>query len=88
VGATSRGWSPKEVYKMFVQPSLLSAVPSGVMDTTTDFAPLFVGLVVVLGLSMLGLAFAIGVHDTRWAQRTGKKDSAQSAPAPQFPKAA
>jgi len=73
---------------MFVQPSLLSAVPSGVMDTTTDFAPLFVGLVVVLGLSILGLAFAISVHDTRWAQRTGKKDSAQSAPAPQFPEAA
>jgi hypothetical protein len=32
---------------------------------TADFTPLFVGLVVLLGLSILGLAFAMGVHDTR-----------------------
>jgi len=72
---------------MFMSP-LLSAIPSGVLDMTADFTPLFVGMVVMLGVCVLGLAFAIGVHDTRWAQRTGKKDSAQSAPAPQFPKAA
>jgi hypothetical protein len=47
----------------------LSGVPTGVLDMTTDFAPLFVGLVVFLGLSLLGIAFAIGVHDAREAQR-------------------
>lgn len=47
----------------------LSGVPYGVLDMTTDLAPLLVGLVVVLGLSFLGIVFAIGVHDTREAQR-------------------
>lgn len=42
-----------------------SSVASGVLNMTTDFAPLFMGLVVLLGLSVLGIAFAIGVHDSR-----------------------
>jgi hypothetical protein len=46
----------------------LSGVPQQVLDMTTDFSPLFVGLVVILGFSLLGIAFAIGVHDTRKAQ--------------------
>jgi hypothetical protein len=46
----------------------LSGVPQQVLDMTTDFTPLFVGLVVMLGLSLLGIVFAIGVHDTRQAQ--------------------
>jgi hypothetical protein len=46
----------------------LSGVPQSGLDMTADFTPLFVGLVVVLGLSLLGIAFAIGVHDTRKAQ--------------------
>jgi len=36
---------------------------------TADFAPLFVGMVVVLGLCVLGLAFTIGIHDTWWVRR-------------------
>ena len=47
----------------------LSGVSTGVLDMTTDFTPLFVGLVVILGLSLLGIAFAIGVHDTREASK-------------------
>ncbi len=73
---------------MVLQPLLLSAVPSGVLDVTADFAPLFVGLVVVLGLGVLALAFAIGVHDTRWTQRKAKKITASQAPAPDLPEAA
>ena len=72
---------------MFMSP-LLSAIPSGVLDMTADFAPLYVGMVIVLGVCVLGLAFAIGGHDTRWTQRPGKKDSAQPAPVPRFPEAA
>jgi len=55
---------------------------------TADFAPLFVGLVVVLGLCVLALAFAIGVHDTWWEKREGKKAPDQPAPAPHVPEAA
>lgn len=46
----------------------LSGVPQYGIDMTTDFTPLFVGLVVMLGFSLLGIVFAIGVHDTRKAQ--------------------
>jgi hypothetical protein len=72
---------------MFAQP-LLSVVPSGVLDMTTDLTPLLVGLVVTLGICVLGLVATIGVHDTRWTQRREQKDSAQPTRAPQFPKAA
>ncbi len=47
----------------------LSAIPTGTLDMTADFAPLFVGMVVVLGLCVLGLAFTIGIHDTWWVRR-------------------
>ena len=72
---------------MFAQP-LLSVLPSGVLDMTADFAPFFVGMVVMLGVCVLGLAFAIGVHDTRWTRRTEQKDAAQPAVVPRFPVAA
>ena len=72
---------------MLSQP-LLAAVPNGVLDMTADFAPLFVGMVVVLGLCVLGLAFAIGVHDTRWTQRTAKQTAERPAPLPDWPEAA
>ena len=50
-------------------PSLsLSGIPQSGLDMTTDLTSLFVGLVVILGLSLLGIAFAIGVHDTREAR--------------------
>jgi hypothetical protein len=51
----------------------LSGVPQNVFDMTADFTPLFVGLVVVLGLSLLGIAFAIGVGDTREAQEKAQR---------------
>lgn len=73
---------------MFVQSPLLSAVPSGVLDMTADFAPLFVGMVVGLGLCVLGLAFAIGVYDTRWTQRTAKRTAERPSPFPDSPEAA
>ena len=73
---------------MFEQLSLFSTVPSSVLDMTADFAPLFVGMVVVLGVCVLGLAFAIGVHDTRWTRRPEQTDSAQPSAVPQFPEAA
>jgi hypothetical protein len=81
------GQSPKEVYKMFAQSPLLSAIPSGVLDMTADFAPLFVGMVVGLGLCVLGLAFAIGVHDTWWTERMAKKTADHPAPLPDWSKA-
>ena len=73
---------------MVFQPPLLSVIPSGVLDMTADFAPLFLGMVVGLGLCVLGLAFAIGVHDTRWTQRTAKKTADRPAPWPDWPTAA
>jgi len=69
---------------MFAQ-SFFSALPSGVLDMTTDFAPLFVGLIVTLGICVLGLVATIGLHDMR---RTEKKVTRPSVPAFQFPKAA
>jgi len=54
---------------MFPHPLSLSAIPTGTLDMTADFAPLFLGMVVGLGLCILGLAVAIGVHDTWWTQR-------------------
>jgi hypothetical protein len=52
---------------------------------TADFTPLFVGLVVFLSLSVLGLAFAIGVHDTR---EKHKQMHAEREVLPTLPKAA
>jgi hypothetical protein len=62
--------------------SLSSAIPSGVLDMTTDFAPLLLGMVVGLGLCILGLAFAIGVHDTRQAERKAQLTTDGLAPLP------
>jgi len=73
---------------MVLQPLLLSAVPSGVLDMTADFAPLLVGMWVALGLSVLGLAVATALHDTWWTQRKAKKITALQALWPDLPKAA
>lgn len=62
--------------------SLSAAVPSGVLDMTADFAPLFVGMVVVLGLGVLSLAFSIGAHDTRKAQQRTKQETDVLTPLP------
>ena len=73
---------------MLLHPPLLAAVPNGVLDMTADFTPLFVGMVVGLGLCVLGLAFAIGVHDTRRAQRKAKKTAERLARWPDWSDAA
>jgi hypothetical protein len=70
---------------MVWQTPLLAAVPSGVLDMTADFAPLFVGLVVAMGLCVLALAFTIGAHDVREAKRNAQQ---VIAPEPAFRKAA
>ena len=70
---------------MVLQSPLLAAVPSGVLDMTADFAPLLIGMWVVVGLGVLGLAIATAVHDTREAKRTAKQET---EPEPSFPKAA
>jgi hypothetical protein len=62
--------------------SLSAAVPNTVLDMTTDFAPLFVGLVVVLGLSILGIVSAIAFHDTRKAQHPAEKATTIPTPLP------
>ena len=70
---------------MVLPSPLFSAVPSGLVDMTADFAPLFIGMWGVLGLCVLGLAIAIAIHDTREAKCTAKQ---VTEPEPSFPKAA
>ena len=65
--------------------SLSAAVSNNVLDMTSDFTPLFMGLVVVLGLSILGIIGAIGFHDTRKGQSQVEKVTTPSTP---WPKAA
>ena len=84
MGAVVRGRRPTEVYKMVLHPSLLSAVPGGVLDMTADFAPLLVGLVVGLGMCVLGLAFAIGIHDTKGTRRKAKTTAEHPAQLPEW----
>lgn len=72
---------------MVWQPPLLAAVPSGVLDMTADFAPLLVGMWVVLGLCVLGLTTAIAIHDTREAKRTATQVTVPQ-PQPSLPNAA
>ena len=64
------------------------SAPATGLDMTADFAPLFVGLVVVLGLCVLGLVLAIGIHDTWWDKRKEKRTPHQPVPAPDVPEAA
>jgi hypothetical protein len=58
---------------MMTESALLSVLPTTVLDMTTDFAPLLMGLVIGLCLSVLGLAFAIGVYDSWWLHRRAPK---------------
>ncbi|HKA53758.1 MAG TPA: hypothetical protein VKJ47_08855 [Candidatus Binatia bacterium] len=62
--------------------------PAAVLDLTADFAPLLVGLWVVLGLCVLGLVVAIATHDTREESRRVKKTPDHPAPVPDLPDAA
>jgi hypothetical protein len=75
---------------MVLQPPL-SGFPNGAavgMDITADFAPLFIGMWLILGLCVVGLAVAITIHDTRWGPREAKKTQASPAPVPDLPHAA
>lgn len=62
-----------------------SGVPAAILDMTTDFTPLLVGMVLLLSFCVLAFAFAIGVHDTREAQHQNKQDVTDPR---EFPKAA
>ncbi len=62
--------------------SLSAAVPNGVLDMTADLAPLLSGIVVVVGLGVLALTFAIGFHDTQQAQHKAEEAVDMSAPLP------
>ena len=42
-------------------------------DMTADLAPAFIGLRVVLGLGVLGLAVATAIYDTREVHRQAQK---------------
>lgn len=77
--------------KMFVPALSLFGLPEGpsaVLDLTSDFAPLFFGMVFVLGLSILGLAVATAIHDPWWENRQAKKTTDRPMPAPDLPDAA
>ena len=65
--------------------ALSSSVPAAVLDMTTDFTPLFVGMVVLLSFCVIAFAFAIGVHDTREAQHSFGRGVTTP---PEMPKAA
>jgi hypothetical protein len=55
---------------MLQQPLLLAALPNAVVDMTTDFTLLFMGMVLGLFLCVLAFAFAIGVHDRRQTRQS------------------
>ena len=73
---------------MFMSPALLSAVPTGVVDMTADFAPLFVGLVVGVCVGVLALAFAIGMYDIHHSQEATRKPQKCPARVPELVDAA
>ena len=62
---------------MSIQSSLLAALPEAWLSMTTDFAPLFIGLVVGVYLGVVALAVALGVYDTCWP-RQGKPSEAHA----------
>ena len=73
---------------MFVQPPSFSAVPTGVVDLTYDFAPLFLALVIGFCLGVLVLAFVIGVHDSGGLSRWRKQPTEPPVSVPKLPSAA
>lgn len=49
---------------MVQHPPLFAALPTAVLDMTTDFTPLLMGMVIGLFLCALAIAVLIGVHDS------------------------
>lgn len=58
---------------MIAQSPLLFGLPTTVLDMTSDFTPLFVGLVVGLGFCVLAFAIALGAYDNWWSQRRAQE---------------
>ena len=73
---------------MLQQPLLLAALPSAVLDMTTDFAPLFMGMVIGLCLCVLALAFAMGTYDSRRTPQSATHPDGRSASEPALSDAA
>ncbi len=76
---------------MVPQVSSLSGFPNGAsagIDMTADFAPLFIGMWLLLGLCVLGLVVITAIHDTWWVKRKAEKATVRPASSPDLPKAA
>jgi hypothetical protein len=73
---------------MLQQSLLLAALPSAVLDMTTDFAPLFMGMVIGLFLSVLAFAFAMGTYDSWRPPLSETHLDDRSASEPEFSDAA
>ena len=73
---------------MFQPPLLLAALPSAVLDMTTDFAPLFMGMVIGLFLCVLAFAFAMGTYDGRRTPLSATSHDGRSASEPELSDAA
>lgn len=70
------------------QSLLLAALPRGVLDMTTDFAPLFMGMVIGVFLCVLALAFALSVYDSRRTQLPVTQPNNRPKPVAEFSDAA
>lgn len=68
--------------------SLLAALSSAMMERTTDFTPLFFGLVGALYYCAVAVAVAIWMHDTYWSQSLRKPTAEHQAAEPEFRNAA
>ena len=73
---------------MIPQSPLLSVLPTAVLDMTSDFTPLFVGLVIGLCFCVLAFAFVTGGYDSWWSQRRAQNSAAPAEPLPTLPDAA
>jgi hypothetical protein len=74
--------------QMFPHALSHAGVPTGVLDMTAEFAPLLHIIIIGLGLCVLGLAVATGIHDTLQAQRKAAGALAQPESLPKAAEAA
>jgi hypothetical protein len=72
---------------MSIQSLLLAALPGVGLNMTTDFAPLFVGLVVGVCLCVLAVAFILGLYDSGWLTHQRQPSPERSVSAPELPDA-
>jgi hypothetical protein len=67
---------------MFSHILAFSGVPHGtsaILDLTPDFAPLLIGLYLVLGLCVAGLGMSTFTQRTHWGQRHAERTADRSA---------